>query len=161
MVHTEATKQHLRSIRAGEKNPFFGKKHLPEAKGKMSKWTKDRNAKRQYEIRKLSIKIPTTTDLYYLAGIIDGEGSIKFKKGRPFIAVYNTNKLLMAWLIHTIGGTYRDADKRGRKVCYTWTISATRDVYALCIALWEALIIKQDDADEVINHLKNKYGQIL
>jgi len=158
MIHTKATRAHLSKIRKGKNNPFFGRTHTQESKDKMAKWTMERNLSMQYEIRPVTIKIPSSNDLYYLAGIIDGEGSIRFAKGRPFVAVYNGSLLLMKWLVKNVGGTYLAGDNRGRTMNYCWRISAAKDVHHLLTNILNALIIKQDEATEVLNHLRKKYG---
>src|SRR5688572_4996683 len=56
--------------RAGEKNPFFGRRHSAETKTRISRANSDKfdNA--------LFIERLTTTQRAYLAGIFDGEGSV-------------------------------------------------------------------------------------
>jgi hypothetical protein len=81
-----------------------------------------------------------TTQIFlaYLAGIIDGEGSIgiecmapcKKKDGTwirkhnyytPRLTVINTNEHLMMALMRNLGGTYNKRKKtEGRKICYRW-----------------------------------------
>ena len=54
----------------------------------------------------------TDNDLAYIAGIVDGEGSIAIKKVSykdyyyyyPCVAIYNTNDRLFEWLKSRIGG---------------------------------------------------------
>ena len=104
MRHTDETKRKLSEMRKGEKNPFYGKKHSPETKAKIAQWTREFNASRQYELNPLSITIPIEPDLSYIAGIVDGEGSIRFHRERPFIAIYNTDTRLMDWLQKKLGG---------------------------------------------------------
>jgi len=157
MIHTQETKDKLSSMRKGANNPFFGRKHSEETKAKMRLWTRNMNAKRQYDIEDISIKIPSITDLAYIAGIIDGEGSISFKKDRPVISIYNTCDLLMDWLKINVGGVVRN-HSRGRVWCKEWYISSARDVYGLSTAIYGFLVIKRDRCEKVITFLKNKYG---
>lgn len=76
----------------------------------------------------------TDFDIGYLAGVIDGEGSLAIEKlsprknrkycyFTPRLVVVNTNKQLMDWLVNKIGGKYH-ARKLivGRKQCYSWFI---------------------------------------
>jgi len=148
-------------MRKGKKNPFYGKKHSEETKRKMSKWTRKHNANRQYGLKPISVCTPNVNDLHYLAGMIDADGSIRFSKGRPFVAVYNSNKKLMSWLINTVGGRGLSEDKRGREVSYTWRIGATKDVYILCKMLEPILIVKKKDAKTALTFLDKKYGKRL
>lgn len=156
MKHTAATKAKLSAMRIGERNPFFGRKHSPETRAKLAASTRRYNAVRQYVPQQQRVRIPS--DLGYFAGIVDGEGSIRFAAGRPFVAVYNTDERLMKWLVANVGGSYRAADRRGRTVCYDWRIGAANDVYAVCIALAPRLLIKRADAEKVIRHLRERYG---
>lgn len=158
MVHTKASKKKLSKMRKGAANPFYGKKHTQEAKDKMSKWTKEFNSKRQYDLAELSISFPCMKDRHYLAGIIDGEGSIRFHKERPFVAVYNCNKDLIDWLLIVVGGKISGKDKRGRQINYCWKIYRTRDVYWLLKLIINILIVKKEDAEKVMLHIENKYG---
>lgn len=160
MKHTNATKKKLSEMRKGEKNPFFGKKHSDETKAKMADCTREMNAARQYDLSPVSITVPTDERvLYYLAGIIDGEGSIGMVKNRPVVSIYNTDERLMRWVVEVFGGNYSRADERGRVACFTWRISAARDVYALCSALADCLLIKAVRCRAVVKYLEGKYGE--
>lgn len=159
MIHTKETKSKISKSRKGENNPFYGKKHTPETRAKLSANLKKYNQNRTYDLKDISIKIPDINDLHYLAGMIDADGSIRFSKGRPFVAVYNSNNELMNWIINKVGGTISGKDKRGREISYTWRVGATRNVYLLCVALMPILKVKKNDADIVIKHLIEKYGK--
>lgn len=159
MKHTDKSKKSLSEMRKGENNPFYGKKHSPETRKKLAANLKKYRENRTYDLKDCSISIPNENDLYYLAGMIDADGSIRFAKGRPFVAVYNVSKPLMDWIIKNIGGSITGKDKRGREISYQWKIMAAKDVYSLCICLLPILKIKQEDAKKAINHLKEKYGE--
>jgi len=158
MIHTDATRHKLSAMRKGEANPFFGKKHSSETLRKMSLLARAYNANRTYSLLKPSVTIPTGNALAYFAGIIDGEGSIRFSGGRPFVAVYNSDPTLKEWVgVHT-GITASWSDMRGRVPGWTWRIQAAMNVYLFCKALLPFLIIKQDDARVAIAHLEKRYG---
>jgi hypothetical protein len=115
----------------------------------------------------MNFKLDTNTvekiaKLSYLAGIIDGEGSIGIEhlsptKGRPKsyyvcrLTVINTNKNLMELLLHFFGGSYNQRKKiEKRKICYRWHIfgenlEKTLDqlIPYLFIKKQQALIVKQ------------------
>lgn len=157
--HTEETKRKLSEDRKGENNPFYGKKHTEETKTKLAKVLREHRRDGVLSLSPLSISLPAQERLAYLAGLIDGEGSIRIRKKQyPFVAIYNTHQGLMDWLAQTIGGRV-GVDKRGREPQYYWTIGAARDVYCLVKAIYPYLIIKKQDADIVINFLEEKYGQ--
>ncbi len=160
MMHTEATKKKLSEMRKGKKNPFYGRKHTEETKKKLSEMNRLRgyDLKRQFKLNSMKIKIPTGDTLAYLAGVIDSDGSMRFiKKTIPFIAIYNSYKKLMDWIIKTVGGSI-SRDYRGREIQYSWRICAARDVYKLTKAVLPYLIVKRDDAKNIIHFLEGKYG---
>ena len=76
MVHAEETKRKLSEMRTGNKNPFYGKHHTEETKARLANATRVYNLSRKYDISPQSIRIPSSQELAYVAGIIDGEGSI-------------------------------------------------------------------------------------
>lgn len=158
MEHSSETKAKLSVMRQGKSNPFFGRKHSEETRAKMAEHTRQMNYARQYDLKPCGIRIPEPTDLHYLAGIIDGEGSVRFKKGRPFVAVYNTDRRLMDWIVATVGGTITGKDLRGRQPGYQWTIAGANDVAALCVSIAPILKIKSEDAKKAITFLRHKYG---
>jgi hypothetical protein len=166
MKHTEETKRKLSEMRRGSLNPFYGKKHTPEFKQRMSKLTKAwvRNPRQQFVVRPPSIHFPSGIGLGYLAATVDDEGTIGFNKSgesrRPFVAIYNTSIVLMEWLVTNVGGRYKPADYRGRSVCYTWHIGAACDVFTFCRTLAPLLIIKKSEAEAVIAFLIAKYPRI-
>lgn len=99
MKHTAATKGKLSKMHSGKGNPMYGRKHSEEAKRKIGIASQRANGNRQYELEPMKLKSLNEYDAGYLAGIIDGEGSIGFKKDkgtrRPFVTVYGSSKALM------------------------------------------------------------------
>lgn len=159
MEHTQKTKDGLSKMRAGKNNPFYNCTHTEEAIARIRAASGERSSKGRYTPRESRIKIPNDAiSLGYLAGIIDGEGSIRFRKDRPFVAVYNTSMDLMNWLIDHVGGGITGVDRRGRELSYQWSISAAREVYLLCNSIDYLLIIKRNDAVDAITFLEEKYG---
>jgi len=158
MKHTAATKRKLSEMRAGEKNPFFGKRHSPETRLRLAANLRVYREGRQYDIRPQTVTIPTGTNLSYLAGIVDGEGSIGFSKGRPYVAAYNSSLPLMRWIKAQTGRGFNLSDKRGRVNGYAWRVSATNDVRALCAALLPHLIIKRKNAETILAFIGEKHG---
>ena len=161
MEHTLATKRKLSKMRKGANNPFYGHKHTDATKLKMATHTRLMNAKRQYTRRPANIKVPYLLgrDMGYLCGLIDGEGSIGFKRKTPFVAVYNTSVPVMKWLKEHIGGNYGAIDYRGRVPCYAWQIQAVNDVMKLLKSVSIGLIIKKNNALNVLKILEEKYGE--
>jgi len=161
MHHTEATKQKLSAMRKGAANPFFGKKHTPETRAKLASHLRSCSTNRTYDISPLSLMIPRDNDLAYLAGIIDGEGSIRFRRGRPFVAIYNSDANLKQWVKDKTGIDPTWQDFRGRVPGWQWCISAAADVYLLCDRLTPFLVVKKADAMAAMDHLDSKYGSRL
>jgi len=89
-----------------------------------------------------------TPRLAYLAGIIDGEGTIYIRLAKPSgqlrlrLQVVNTNKTLMSWLTDNFCG-HVNLNRRsgGHKDCYTWYESGDKAV-ALLKKVKPYLVIK-------------------
>lgn len=102
-------------------------------------------------------KVPTpynyNTDkikLSYLAGIIDGEGSISIMKIRGFytlrLRVNNTNFELIDWLKINFGGFIYLTDKNGnRNAIKTWEVTS-RKAATLLKEIQPLLIVKKEQA---------------
>jgi hypothetical protein len=164
MKHTEETKQKLSIMRRGKKNPFYGKKHTERTKKILAEKSRTIDRRGQFAVSPTKIRIPGEESLAYIAGIIDGEGTIgiasptKRRAQSPFLAIYNSNEQLMRCLVQEIGGAYHLGDRRGRVAGYYWRLSAARDVFRLCTALLPYLIIKLSDAKAILAFLDSKYG---
>lgn len=111
----------------------------------------------------------TLTQIAYLAGIIDGEGSIyigNFSKnpntGVPYyqtnIEVTNTDINLINWLKENIGGrsnkyTFKQTPKNSRRDVYRWIVSGDLLTH-LCHLLLPYLIIKKRQCEIMIEMRK-------
>jgi hypothetical protein len=88
--------------------------------------------------------------LGYVAGIIDGEGSIlRTNTGHWQVKVGMTDEPVMRWL-HALGGTlaYQSREREvNRRPVWTWQVSRRRDVVVLLQALMPYLIVKQEKAE--------------
>lgn len=99
------------------------------------------------------------TALAYLAGIIDGEGSISTlshsRQRRWSVTIANTSDPLIEWL-WAFGGTLslRRASTFSQKPCWMWTVTAWRDTLYLLEQVRPYLRIKADRADEAIIELR-------
>ncbi len=98
-----------------------------------------------------------STDLAYLAGILDGEGSIVLRKnaqGRQYVvvAIYNNDRGLIDWLAE-IGGYLTTVQPRGisKAVGYMWKIQSNQDVLPFLQALLPYMRIKRQKAEGAIN----------
>ena len=97
--------------------------------------------------------------LEYLAGIIDGEGTIgvyKLAQGRRFdyfqqISVGNTEVLLIYWLVDNFGGRIPKIrkGKGNRKDSYVWALYGSNS-YKLIKKVMSHLLLKQEQADNAM-----------
>jgi hypothetical protein len=107
------------------------------------------------------ITIPEeATALAYLAGLIDGEGTIYSRRGKNGftehrISIINTDEELMRWLVAVIGGnvSWRCHARLGRKPVAAWTVSRKADTQAFLTAVRPYLRIKTAQADTALGHL--------
>lgn len=100
----------------------------------------------------------TEAELGYLAGIIDGEGSIYFNLNgsvcQPRVSVDNTHEGLIDYLhrlvptSNTKASTENYASKKvGNKVAYRWGVSGKVDVKTLLELVLPYLVAKKDQAE--------------
>ena len=115
--------------------------------------TKDLMNRYKYERKQYS-----EVEIAYMAGIIDGEGSIYIgnfssnkKTGSKYyqtnIEVTNTDKNLMDWIVNTFGGrlntyTMKQLPKNSRRTVYRWIATGER-VTHLCEIMKLYLIAKK------------------
>ena len=115
----------------------------------------------------------TIVQLAYLAGIVDGEGSIYIgnfssnpKTGTLYyqtnMEVTNTDENLINWLIENIGGrrnkyTFKQLPNNSRRDVYRW-IASGELLTKLCHLLLPYLIIKKRQCEIMINMRKTFEG---
>jgi hypothetical protein len=107
------------------------------------------------------LRLPDAIGLAYLAGIVDGEGSIRSggynTKTDWQITVSNTDPNLMEWL-KTIGGRVyvpsMASNQLGHKQCFTWSVHRSNEVVALLMALLPYLIIKREPARRALSAMR-------
>ena len=121
-------------------------------------------------MNKLSI-----TERAYIAGIIDGEGTIgltKHKERRtlrgwnyePYIMVSNTSKSIMEYLKEVTGigyywsKTYKNMN-RGWKVPFAWQTGARREIISLLEQILPYLVIKKRHAVLLLEYVKMREDQ--
>jgi hypothetical protein len=108
------------------------------------------------------MEVHSTAVLAYMAGLVDGEGTIcifpyygkqaryplGYRRYRPVISVTNTNRLMIEWIVEHFGGVvrtvkrYRQCNKR----VYRWECAHTKAVEAL-VAIRPFLLVKKEQAD--------------
>ena len=122
------------------------------------------------------------TDLAYIAGLFDGEGSINFTRrperkkkhnGKPGYRISNsmrismeiamTDQSVLIWLHEVLGvGTLIDKPRKGfRKNCtkylmqYRWRCTF-RDAYYVCLLIWPWSHTKLPKKQKIIEHYAEK-----
>lgn len=106
----------------------------------------------------------------YLAGIVDGEGTITihrhqfYKRGtyqlRPRLIVSNTNLRLLNHLRDVHGGTIisnRAATAR-RSESFLWRIFSIDEIYRIVLAIRPFLLVKDRQADVMLAFLRSRKG---
>ena len=117
----------------------------------------------------------TENDVAYLAGLIDGEGSIYYRKTkqrrntRPKKPVHNvtvirleiamTDKDTVKWCHDTFKcGSFGERKvKKGYKRQWRWRV-AHRDCLEICIAVWPHIKNKLHKIEQVIDHYERYDG---
>jgi len=105
----------------------------------------------------------------YLAGLIDGEGSIIIPSARNLrvgLFIANTHKGVLEWILENFPcGNLRLVRRKQRRhyleICYQIYIQGTRNVYQLLKGILPYLIIKKDRAEYCVKFLEDKYGDLL
>ena len=118
------------------------------------------------------------TDIAYIAGLFDGEGSVHFKrgiekkkkhKGKPGYRYSNSMRISMeitmtdysvlVWVHEVLGvGTLRPKRvkglrKDGTKYLKQWKWRCTfRDAYQVCLLIWPFAHVKLDKIQQIIEH---------
>lgn len=109
---------------------------------------------------------PTSLDIAYFAGIIDGEGSImlmhhpaasgkhRWEYWAPRVTVSNTKRELMDWIIDRFGGavTIGINRKPNQRDHLIW-IARVADVRAILLAIRPFLVLKGRQADIVLSYI--------
>lgn len=113
---------------------------------------------------------PETTAAY-MAGILDGEGSLSIgnysgnrkngdKHFQVNIAICSTDEVLITWLVETFGGykgqyTPKQMSKNGRKQVFRWQCSSDRLTH-ICEICLPYLVIKKRQA-EILLEMRKTY----
>ena len=121
------------------------------------------------------------TDIAYIAGLFDGEGSIHFKRGiekkkkhkgkgyrtsnslRLSMEITMTDESVLRWVHEVLGvGTLNKKPRKGRRVDgtkylmqYRWRCTF-RDAYYVCCMIWPWSHTKLEKVQQVIQHYTEK-----
>jgi hypothetical protein len=159
----------LKRVLAGESPSAICRDYGFSHNGNMYKMLERRYGYKPSDIRKRTVWAPTikldhasNTDLAYLAGIIDGEGSImqifRTRKHPVWAIKCNmTDRPIIEWL-HSFGGTFHIRPSRdpGRfKEQYEWDMHRQLDVQAMLTALLPYLRVKHDKAKAALKSFED------
>lgn len=95
----------------------------------------------------------------YLAGLIDGEGTIQINKTKKSFSIRvkigNTDVRIMHWLIEHFGGVYYTETRSSEKhrVLYQWRIKGSKNTENLLLGLLPYLVIKGEQAKIALRYL--------
>ena len=163
----------------GKKRPEIGNKISERLKGKpksekhkfnlsRAKLGKPTNKRMGLGWRKYDLPLLRETDWAYIAGILDGEGSIfleekenKWGKRNQLVhlSIANTDLDMLEWIknklntgaIHILKPT-----SLTKKQCYKWQTGSHKVVCAILIKMLPYLKIKRDKAIKIISFVQNK-----
>lgn len=124
----------------------------------MKKWGIPRRSRRRLLKPKCRV-LQDAAKLGYLAGIIDGEGSIFLtKQNVPTIEVGNTDFRLIQWLTKEIGGDFKvkSETRPNHKTAYVWYIRLTMDILNILKSTMPYLIIKKENAQKLLNFCEQR-----
>ena len=125
--------------------------------------------------------MPGETEIAYIAGLFDGEGSIHYKRGpekkkkhkgkgyrmsnslRLSMEITMTDQSVLLWVHEVLGvGTLTKKPRKGRRVDgtkylmqYRWRCTF-RDAYYVCLLLWPHAHTKLEKIQQVIDHYSDK-----
>jgi hypothetical protein len=116
------------------------------------------------------MKTTEKVDWSYLAGIVDGEGSIVIyphKDRKVFtaeIVIPNTSLVLMKWLVSNFGGKFnvfqpKNLHGYNRKLLYRWRASGKKNRENILLGIIPYLVIKKEQAKVLLEFLRLGYGE--
>ena len=121
------------------------------------------------------------SDIAYIAGLFDGEGSIHFKRGpekkkkhkgkgyrisnsmRISMEIAMTDQSVLIWLHEVLGvGTLIDKPRKGKRkdgtkylMQYSWRCTF-RDAYYVCCLIWPWAHVKLPKIQKILEHYARK-----
>lgn len=104
-------------------------------------------------------------DYPYMAGIIDGEGTITLTRNnkadvfrRPVVSVPNTDRGLVEWMHGKFGGKFivRSIRNSEHKRCFVWRVECERALHVLeAVAPYLRVRTKRERAAYILQHYKS------
>src|SRR5690606_9521375 len=109
----------------------------------------------------------TPCEISYLAGIIDGEGTLSFKVNKkhkkivPILQVTSTDQILIDWLQEKLSTTSQGISSRSlpqRKISFEFWLKGLK-LITLLEALQPYLLIKKEQCGILIGFIKSRLNQ--
>jgi len=99
--------------------------------------------------------------LGYIAGLIDGEGSVKMRDHNQNIQIHNTDQKMMEWLIENFGGRVRveRRARENRKDLYRWEVTRMLDTKMLLNAVKPYLVTKKERAQGTLEYIEQRLAR--
>jgi hypothetical protein len=113
-------------------------------------------------VRKISFAKLSDTQAAYLAGIIDGEGSIILQKGLWRIHISNTCHALIEWLVTLGHHALKRPERSNRfgstsKPCWQWILCRQGDVAYCLFQVSPYMLIKAELARKALTEITTRY----
>jgi hypothetical protein len=116
-------------------------------------------------LRPLTLSI-SDVEAAFLAGIIEGEGSLTHSQQNPRVMIYNTNERLMRYLMSLLKDiqpslTLVPPRNTTHKPCYVITIANLPAIYAVLTRINPYLVGKREKAEELLQFIEDKRAKFL
>ena len=111
---------------------------------------------------------PRQATLCYIAGIIDGEGTIRIHKAKPYLKNKNKNytyfagigvgmveRIIPELLKESFGGSLQEECVPERRSIWRWQVSGRMSVYKILEEIVPYLIVKREQAISVMEFCKD------
>ena len=111
-------------------------------------WKIQPSRKPHAQFKEASLRVPTIDVLAYVAGLLDGDGSI----GVENIVIHNSNRECLEFIVNRIGGYIVRGSKSewSTKPIFQWTLSAAADKLIFLCLLYPYFIIKREKAKQAL-----------
>lgn len=98
---------------------------------------------------------PRQAALCYIAGIIDGEGTIRIHKAKPYLKIGMVERIIPELLKESFGGSLQEECVPERRSIWRWQVSGRMSVYKILEEIVPYLIVKREQAISVMEFCKD------
>jgi len=115
----------------------------------------------KWTLKARSLRTLSDTEFAYIAGLFDGEGSLRVKGYGVQMCIVNTNEDVMAWLESLGGGSIRQrpCNGLGSKPIHIWTVCRHQDLCYLIGGVLPFTIIKREALKHALKKLKERQNE--